>query len=382
MERVEGAPFGTRGGVSVIHTFPADGDYVFRMQLHGNADGFLFGGPATGEQVEVSIDGERVAVVDVAPRMADVTGGLALKTPVIHVTAGPHRVSAAFIRRFEGPVNDLIAPIDHTLADTQIGVSHGITTLPHLKDLAIVGPQKVTGISDTPSRRKIFACRPTGPAEEQACAARIVRDLATQAFRRPVATRDFDRLMTFYKDGRAEGDFEYGIASALEAILASPQFLFRLEPVPATAVAGQPYRLDDLALASRLSFFIWGSGPDAALMKAGHGRHALGARRARPAGRAACWPIRARMRWRCASPRSGCGWPTSSRFCRTRFSSRTSTARSAARWSRRPSCSSTAWSARTARVLDLLTADYTFVNEPPGASLRHSRTSSATSSSA
>jgi len=268
MERVEGAPFGTRGGLSVIHTFPADGDYVFRMQLHGNADGFLFGGPATGEQAEVSIDGERVAVIDVAPRMSDVTGGLALRTPVVHVTAGPHRVSAAFIRRFDGPVNDLIAPIDHTLADTQIGVSHGITTLPHLKDLAIVGPQKVTGISDTPSRRKIFACRPTGPAEEQACAASIVRDLATQAFRRPVNSRDFDRLMTFYKDGRAEGDFEYGIASALEAILASPQFLFRLEPVPATAVAGRPYRLDDLALASRLSFFIWGSGPDEALMKA------------------------------------------------------------------------------------------------------------------
>jgi mono/diheme cytochrome c family protein len=268
MERVEGAPFGTRGGVSVMHTFPADGEYVFRMQLHGNADGFLFGGPATGEQAEVSIDGERVAVVDVAPRMADVTGGLALKTPVIHVTAGPHRVSAAFIRRFEGPVNDLIAPIDHTLADTQIGVSHGITTLPHLKDLAIVGPQKVTGISDTPSRRKIFVCRPTDPTEEQTCAARIVRDLATQAFRRPVTTRDFDRLMTFYKDGRADGDFEYGVATAIEAILASPQFLFRLEPVPATAVAGQSYRLDDLALASRLSFFIWGSGPDATLMKA------------------------------------------------------------------------------------------------------------------
>jgi len=267
MQRVEGAPFGTRGGLSVIHTFPADGDYVFRMQLHGNADGFLFGGPASGEQAEVSIDGERVAVLDVQPRMADVTGGLSLRTPVIHVTAGPHRVSAAFINRFEGPVNDLIAPIDHTLADTQIGVSHGITTLPHLKDLAIVGPQKVTGISDTPSRRKIFACRPTSPAEEQGCATRIVRDLATQAFRRPVTTRDFDRLMAFYNEGRADGDFEYGIASALEAILASPQFLFRLEPVPTTVVAGQPYRLDDLALASRLSFFLWGSGPDAALMK-------------------------------------------------------------------------------------------------------------------
>jgi hypothetical protein len=268
MERVEGAPFGTRGGLSVMHTFPADGDYVFRMQLHGNADGFLFGGPAAGEQAEVSIDGERVAVLDVQPRMADVTGGLALRTPVVHVSAGPHRVTAAFIRRFDGPVNDLIAPIDHTLADTQIGVSHGITTLPHLKDLAIVGPQRVTGISDTPSRRKVFACRPTNPAEEQGCASRIIRDLATQAFRRPVATRDFDRLMAFYKEGRADGDFEYGVASAIEAILASPQFLFRLEPVPATAVAGQPYRVDELALASRLSFFLWGSGPDAALLKA------------------------------------------------------------------------------------------------------------------
>jgi mono/diheme cytochrome c family protein len=268
MERAEGAPLGTRGGTSVLHTFPADGDYTLRLELHSNACGFLFGGPTTGEQMEVSIDGERVALLDVNPRMADMSGGLSLKTPTIHVTAGAHRVTAAFLQRFEGPVNDLIAPIDHTLADTQIGVAHGITALPHLKDMAIVGPQRVTGVSDTASRRKIFSCRPTLPAEESACASRIVRDLATEAFRRPVAKRDFDRLMQFYADGRAEGAFEYGIASAIEAILASPQFLFRLEPVPARVVAGQPYRLDDLALGSRLSFFIWGSGPDQALMKA------------------------------------------------------------------------------------------------------------------
>jgi hypothetical protein len=193
---------------------------------------------------------------------------MSLKTPSMHIAAGQHRVTAAFLQRFEGPVNDLIAPIDHTLADTQIGVAFGVTTLPHLKDMAIVGPTRVTGVSNTESRRKIFTCRPTAPAEEQACAQKIVRDLATQAFRRPVGQRDFERLMAFYADGREEGDFEYGVASALEAILASPQFLFRLEPVPATAVAGRPYRLDDLALASRLSFFIWGSGPDAALLKA------------------------------------------------------------------------------------------------------------------
>jgi hypothetical protein len=251
----------------VIHTFPADGEYVFRMQLHGNADGFLFGGPATGEQAEVSIDGERVAVVEVAPRMADVTGGLALKTPVIHVTAGPHRVSAAFIRRFEGPVNDLIAPIDHTLADTQIGVAVGITTLPHVKDFSIVGPYNVTGISDTASRRKIFTCRPTSAADEVACSGKIVRTIATQAFRGPVSERDFNGLMKFYTDSRKEGDFEYAIGGAIEAVLASPQFLFRLENTPGTLRAGQAYRLSDTELASRLSYFIWGTSPDAELSK-------------------------------------------------------------------------------------------------------------------
>jgi hypothetical protein len=268
MEQVDGAPIGTRGGHSVVHTFPADGDYSLRLELHGNACGFLFGGPTTGEQMEVSIDGERVALIDVNPKMADMSGGMSLKTPPIHISAGAHRVTAAFLQRFEGPVNDLLAPIDHTLADTQIGVSFGITTLPHLKDMAIIGPTRVTGVSNTDSRKKIFVCRPTAPGEEQACASRIVRDLAMQAFRRPVTTRDFERLMEFYADGRADGDFESGVATALEAILASPQFLFRLEPVPAAAVAGRPYRLDDLALASRLSFFIWGSGPDAVLMKA------------------------------------------------------------------------------------------------------------------
>ncbi len=238
MERVDGAPLGTRGGLSVVHTFPADGDYSLRLELHGNACGFLFGGPSTGEQIEVSVDGERMALLDVNPKMADMSGGMSLKTPVIHVTAGAHRVTAAFLQRFEGPVNDLIAPIDHTLADTQIGVAFGVTTLPHLKDMAVVGPTRVTGVSDTESRRKIFTCRPTASSEEQTCAQKIVRDLATQAFRRPVNQKDFDRLMAFYADGRAEGDFETGVASSIEAILASPQFLFRLEPVPTSAVAG------------------------------------------------------------------------------------------------------------------------------------------------
>ena len=169
------------------------------------------------------------------PRMAETTTGLSLKTPPIHITAGEHRVTAAFIQRFEGPVNDLIAPIDHTLADTQIGVAVGITTLPHVKDFSIVGPYNVTGISDTASRRKIFTCRPTSAADEAACAGKIVRGIATQAFRGPVSDRDFNGLMKFYTDSRKEGDFEYAIGGAIEAILASPQFLFRLENTPGDA---------------------------------------------------------------------------------------------------------------------------------------------------
>ena len=267
LSRVDGAPFGTRGGLSVLHTFPADGDYVFKVELHSNACGVLFGGPNQGEQVEVSVDGERKALINIDPKMAETTTGLSLKTPAFHLTAGVHRVTAAFIQRFEGPVNDLIAPIDHTLADTQIGVALGITTLPHVKDFSIVGPYNVTGISDTASRRKIFTCRPTSAADDVVCAGKIVRGLATQAFRAPVSERDFTALMKFYTDSRKEGDFEYAIGGAIEAILASPQFLFRLESTPGTMRAGQAFRLSDAELASRLSYFIWGASPDAELAK-------------------------------------------------------------------------------------------------------------------
>ena len=265
LSRVDGAPFGTRGGISVQHTFPADGDYVFKVELHSNACGVLFGGPNEGESVEVSVDGERKAIIKIDPRMAETTTGLSLKTPAFHLSAGVHRITAAFIQRFEGPVNDLIAPIDHTLADTQIGVALGITTLPHVKDFSIVGPYNVTGISDTASRRKVFSCRPTSSADDAVCAGKIVRGLATQAFRAPVSERDFTSLMKFYSDSRKEGDFEYAIGGALEAILASPQFLFRLESTPTTLRAGSAYRLSDSELASRLSYFIWGSSPDAEL---------------------------------------------------------------------------------------------------------------------
>jgi hypothetical protein len=268
LKRVDGAPLGTRGGLSTRHTFPADGEYVFRMDLHGNACGVLFGGPTAGEQLEVSIDGQRIALFDINPRMTEAETGLTLKTPPVHVRAGPHQVTAAFIQRFEGPVVDLLAPIDHTLADTQIGVAFGVTTLPHLKDLSIVGPYRTTGISDTPSRRRVFTCRPTAPGEEAPCAQQIIRRIAGEAFRGPVNESDFTALLRIYDEGRGERGFESGIGAALEAILASPQFLFRLEPVRAAA-NGRTYRIGDRELASRLSFFLWGSAPDAELLSAG-----------------------------------------------------------------------------------------------------------------
>ena len=285
MDRVEGAPPGTRGGISVDHTFVADGEYVFSMDFFAEPLGFLFGASRPGEAIEVSLDVARLALLPIDSKMSEEKTGLTIKTPPMHVTAGTHRVTAAFIQRFEGLINDLIAPIDHTMADTEIGTAPGITTLPHLRSLSVVGPHRVTGVSETPSRRRVFQCRPLTQAEEARCAADIVRRLATQAYRRPVAEKDHARLMTFYARGRKAKNFEAGITKAIEAMLASPQFLFRVEESPrlrsaSSGEAGSPvqtaYRLGDYELASRLSFFLLGQGPDAELLKAaGQGRLAL-----------------------------------------------------------------------------------------------------------
>jgi mono/diheme cytochrome c family protein len=269
MQHVEGAPFGTRGGIAVQHTFPADGEYSFRMQLHSIPTGQLFGSTVRGEIIEVSIDGERVAALEINPRMSESDpNGMNLTTPRIHVKAGTHLLAAAFVQRFDAVPDDLMPPIDHTLADSQIGSGFGITTLPHLREFAVGGPFKVTGVSDTPSRRKVFTCRPTAASEEAACASQIIRRIATQAYRAPLSAADFEGLQKFYQQGRKEGgDFESGIRLAVQAILASPKFLFRLEEAPATVRPGQNYRIADRDLASRLSFFIWGTGPDAELQK-------------------------------------------------------------------------------------------------------------------
>ncbi|HEY7819459.1 MAG TPA: DUF1592 domain-containing protein [Vicinamibacteria bacterium] len=264
-ERVPGAPFGTRGGISVIHLFPADGEYVFKMLLHGSPTGQLYGAPAKNEQIEISIEGERVALLDVDPMMDESDpNGMTLTSPKVFIQAGPHRVTAAFLQRFEAPVDDLMAPIEHTLADTTIGTDYGIRTVPHLREFRINGPHNVTGISETVSRRRVFTCRPISAEEERPCAERIVRQLAAQAYRRPLEEMDVEGLMSFYQQGRAEGDFESGIRTALQAILASPHFVFRLEEASG---ANDVEPVGDLDLASRLSFFLWATGPDEELVK-------------------------------------------------------------------------------------------------------------------
>ena len=265
-ERVEGAPFGTRG---VIHNFPADGEYFFRIQLYGTpVNGILFGGTARNEQAEVSINGERVALVDIDHLLTEAgETGLFLETERVFVKAGPQRVTAAFVERFQGPIDDLLAPIDHTLADSDIGEAFGITTVPHLRLFNISGPYNTTGVSETPSRQKVFSCRPTSAADEAPCAEAIVSRLASEAYRRPVGDLALEGLMSFYEAGVDEGGFEPGIRTALQAILASPQFVFRLEEVPEGVAPGQIYSLTDLDLASRLSYFLWATAPDAELMR-------------------------------------------------------------------------------------------------------------------
>jgi Protein of unknown function (DUF1592)/Protein of unknown function (DUF1588)/Protein of unknown function (DUF1595)/Protein of unknown function (DUF1587)/Protein of unknown function (DUF1585)/Planctomycete cytochrome C len=269
LTHVEGAPFGTRGGLSVVHLFPADGEYTFRMMLHSIPTGQLYGSPARGEQIEVSINGHRAALLEINPRMSEADpSGMNLQTPPIAVKAGPQRVSAAFIQRSDAPVDDLLVLVEQTLADTQIGSALGVTVLPHLRELAVLGPRKVTGVSDTPIRRRIFGCRPVSADDELPCASRIISTLARQAYRRPPTAEDVSGLMRFYETGRKGADFETGVRTALQAILASPHFIFRLEEAPPNARPGQNYRITDLDLASRLSFFIWAAAPDDELIAA------------------------------------------------------------------------------------------------------------------
>ena len=259
-EHREGLPLGTRGGILVQHVFPLDAEYEFRI---GRAGGGLFGLPPVGtdDSVEITLNGERIRVLDRTAR-----GPLRLKIP-----AGPQTIGVAVVRKSNARgVDDLFS--EHAS-------SAGVT------NLVINGPLNPTGPGDTPSRRKIFVCRPSrsalrpdppandsgGPvtAEEQACARTILARLATRALRRPVAERDatITTLMEFFESGRTLRGFEAGVQYALARLLVDPQFIYRFERAPATVRAGAAYRISDLELASRLSFFLWSSIPDEELLR-------------------------------------------------------------------------------------------------------------------
>ena len=255
-DHVEGAPYGTRGGLVVDHVFPADAEYVFGLTFTSGANTRI-------EDLDVSIDGERVALLHYNTDRqvdADGRGGVSTATPPIFVRAGTHRLAAAFIRRHDGPYEDLIRPHDWSFAGGGSGGA-GITTLPHVRDVIVSGPYNATGLSDTPSRRRIFICRPTAPEEARPCARRIFTRLGGEAYRRTLTDREVEDLLRFFDEGTAAGGFEVGVRTGLEALLASPHFVLRLEREPVDAPE-RGYRLTDVDLASRLSFFLWGTPPD------------------------------------------------------------------------------------------------------------------------
>ena len=269
MRHVEGTPFGTRGGTSNVHNFPADGEYTFAVELHYYYTGELIGSnlpeSLQGQEIEVSVDGERVAVFTIDPLQEE--SSAVMQTPPVAIKAGPRRVAAAFVSMFDGPVEDQYRLVEQTLMDISIALHAGMTSLPHLQTLTVTGPQNVTGVSDTPSRQKIFICYPQSPEEESACAHEILLNLAARAFRRPATTEDLEGLMEMYELGREEGVFEIGIRTALQALIAKPEFVFRFERVPRDVQTGDTYRVSDIELASRLSYFLWSTAPDEELIR-------------------------------------------------------------------------------------------------------------------
>ena len=260
---LEGLPFGTRGGLIVQHEFPADGDYVFKLFPinQGLMDNNRAFGEITGEKLELLVDGERVHLYDWDKDLARGSAVHAGTADVhFHVSAGVHGVGVTFLATQLAPGSDLN---QHFLRSTiETGGLPGFKFYPHVGKLEILGPFNPAGATDSPSRRKIFVCHPASTTEETECAEEIVNTLARRAFRRPVTDQDTELLMGFYQQGRKEGNFDTGIERALQRILADPEFVFRKEAEPPGVPVGGTWRISDLELASRLSFFLWSSIPD------------------------------------------------------------------------------------------------------------------------
>ncbi|MBV9742451.1 MAG: DUF1592 domain-containing protein, partial [Acidobacteriia bacterium] len=261
---IEGMPFGTRGGMMVKHEFPADGEYAIKVTpiSKGNMGDTSPFGEILGEKLEFLLDGQRLKLFDWDKERLREDGTFNFKFPA---KAGLHTVAVTFIATNYAPGNDLD---QHFLRSTiETGGLPGFKFFPHVGKIRIDGPENPTGAADTPSRRKIFVCRPATPAEETGCAKQIVDTLARHAFRRPITPEDSETQMGFYQQGRNQGgSFDQGIELSLRRILADPQFVFRKEAEPANLKPGERYRISDIELASRLSFFLWSSIPDDELL--------------------------------------------------------------------------------------------------------------------
>ena len=273
-DRLEGLPFGTRGGTLVDHFFPVDGEYEIRARLARNGasgNGGDIVGLNEAHQVEFAVDGVRAGLLTVG---ADLSVGdsdwatgpqeaadanLRVRVPV---QAGPRRLAVSFLRRPAAQVERVRRPFLRALLE------HDRThDLPYVSEVIVTGPYGPAVPESTPSRDRIFSCRPAAGAEaERACAEEILAALARRAFRRPVDAGDLGVLLPFYEAGRREGGFERGIEQALARLLVSPSFLFRIELDPVDAASGRAYPVEDQALASRLSFFLWSSVPDDELL--------------------------------------------------------------------------------------------------------------------
>jgi hypothetical protein len=256
---IDGLPFGTRGGMLIKHEFPADGEYTFTVKgVTGYFQAVL--GQIKGEQLEVMVDGERVKVFDWDREISN-TRGVGARTPRVPIKAGLHTVGVTFLATNDLPGTELNKPFVRTMNTP--GDIPGFQFYPHVGQVFIEGPYNAGGAQDTASRRKIFVCHPTSARDEGTCARTIISTLAKHAFRRPVTPADLETLTDFYLAGRSEGGtFDQGIEAALQRILADVEFVYRGEREPAGVAIGKGYRISDLELASRLSFFLWSSVPD------------------------------------------------------------------------------------------------------------------------
>ncbi len=269
-EPIEGLPFGTRGGMLVRYNFPQDGEYLIESELMCRVSGGCDGGAGFVDehQLEVTVDGTRVQLFTLKPFQEPRPPGERIWQVRVQVAAGVHSVGVAFlalpaIREVDSRMLRHLRPYHR---NENIGSPEQTIYQPFLERVRIAGPFNAARAGDTPSRRRIFACRPANDASEAACAKKILTTLARRAYRQPVSDAELQPLIRFYDEGRIEAGFEGGIERGLRRLLVSPEFLIRVERDPSGIAANTNYRISDLELASRLSFFLWSSIPDDELL--------------------------------------------------------------------------------------------------------------------